>query len=260
MMLANDIVRVALATTHLPLRAVADAITPDGAANARCASCMRALRDDFGIAAPRIAVLGLNPHAGEAGHLGREEIDVIEPVLDALRAEGMHAGRPAARRHRVPAGEAARLRRGAGDVPRPGPAGAQVQRLRAGGEPHPRPALPARRGRPRHRAGPRRPAASPIRRACSPRSTPARGWRAQPAPRMTAHDPRTTPTASRAPPRSTSASTSCTSAAIIEQDRAGGGSAARRPPGRDRPRPGRDHLPAARPPRRADRRSSSTAT
>lgn len=88
MMLANDIVRVALATTHLPLRAVADAIT--------CASLEHtlrtlhaALRRDFGIARPRIAVLGLNPHAGEAGHLGREELDVIIPLLERLRADGM---------------------------------------------------------------------------------------------------------------------------------------------------------------------------
>src|SRR3546814_3801094 len=48
-----------------------------------------ALRDDFGIAAPTVAVRGLNPHAGEAGHLGREEIDIIEPVLERLRGEGM---------------------------------------------------------------------------------------------------------------------------------------------------------------------------
>src|SRR3546814_7921775 len=48
-----------------------------------------ALRDDFGIAAPTVAVLGLNPHAGEAGHLGREEIEIIEPVLERLRGEGM---------------------------------------------------------------------------------------------------------------------------------------------------------------------------
>ena len=88
MMLANDIVRVALATTHLPLRAVADAITPQ-----QLTRTLRithaALRRDFGIADPVIAVLGLNPHAGEAGHLGGEEIEVIEPVLDALRTEGM---------------------------------------------------------------------------------------------------------------------------------------------------------------------------
>jgi 4-hydroxythreonine-4-phosphate dehydrogenase len=88
MMLANDIVRVALATTHLPLRAVPDAIQPP--ALARTLRILHgALRRDFGIEHPRIAVLGLNPHAGEDGHLGREEIEVIAPVLDALRAEGM---------------------------------------------------------------------------------------------------------------------------------------------------------------------------
>ena len=106
MMLANDIVRVALATTHLPLRAVADAITADSCSSARCASPHAALRRDFGIAEPVIAVLGLNPHAGEAGHLGREEIEVIEPVLAALRARRHAPGRPAARRHRLPAAEA----------------------------------------------------------------------------------------------------------------------------------------------------------
>ncbi|WP_238333443.1 4-hydroxythreonine-4-phosphate dehydrogenase PdxA [Luteimonas marina] len=93
MMLANDIVRVALATTHLPLREVADAITPD--ALERVLRILHAaLCDDFGIAAPRIAVLGLNPHAGEAGHLGREEIEVIEPLLARLRGEGMRLDGP----------------------------------------------------------------------------------------------------------------------------------------------------------------------
>ncbi len=88
MMLANDIVRVALVTTHLPLRAVADALT--GPALARCLEITwQALRRDFGLATPRIAVLGLNPHAGEDGHLGREELDVMIPVLDALRARDM---------------------------------------------------------------------------------------------------------------------------------------------------------------------------
>ena len=88
MMLANDIVRVALVTTHLPLRDVADAITP-GSLMQCLRTTAQALSRDFGIASPRIAVLGLNPHAGEAGHLGREEIDVIEPVLAALRVEGL---------------------------------------------------------------------------------------------------------------------------------------------------------------------------
>ena len=93
MMLANPSMRVALATTHLPLRDVADAITGE-----RLGRVLRivdaALRRDFGIAAPRIAVLGLNPHAGENGHLGREEHDVIIPALQALRAEGLELEGP----------------------------------------------------------------------------------------------------------------------------------------------------------------------
>ena len=87
MMLANDIVRVALVTTHLPLRAVADAITAQGLERT-LRILHAALREDFGIAAPRIAVLGLNPHAGEDGHLGREELDIMIPLLERLRGEG----------------------------------------------------------------------------------------------------------------------------------------------------------------------------
>lgn len=87
MMLAAGRLRVALATTHLPLRAVADAITPDSLR--RTLRILDAdLRRQFGISRPRILVLGLNPHAGEGGHLGREEIEVIAPVLDELRALG----------------------------------------------------------------------------------------------------------------------------------------------------------------------------
>ncbi len=88
MMLANDLMRVALATIHLPLRAVPDAI--DGEGLQRTLRIVdHALRYDFGIDAPRIAVLGLNPHAGEDGHLGREELDVVIPAMDALRGAGM---------------------------------------------------------------------------------------------------------------------------------------------------------------------------
>jgi 4-hydroxythreonine-4-phosphate dehydrogenase len=86
MMLACPGLRVALATTHLPLRAVPDAITP-----ALLTEVITILHDDlvqkFGIAAPRILVTGLNPHAGEGGHLGREEIEVITPTLERLRRE-----------------------------------------------------------------------------------------------------------------------------------------------------------------------------
>ena len=80
--------RVALATTHLALKDVAGAITRDD-----LELTIRILHADlqskFGIAAPRILVAGLNPHAGEGGHMGREEIEVIGPVLEKLRAEGM---------------------------------------------------------------------------------------------------------------------------------------------------------------------------
>ncbi len=88
MMLASPELRVALVTTHLPLLAVSAAITRD--ALTRALRIVHAeLRNKFGLADPRIAVLGLNPHAGEAGHMGHEEIDTIIPVMDALRAEGM---------------------------------------------------------------------------------------------------------------------------------------------------------------------------
>lgn len=93
MMLATPTLRVALATTHLPLAQVPRAITQE--ALARALRIMHVdLRAKFGIAKPRILVLGLNPHAGEGGHLGREEIDVIAPVLDTLRTEGLHLTGP----------------------------------------------------------------------------------------------------------------------------------------------------------------------
>ncbi|WP_407312934.1 4-hydroxythreonine-4-phosphate dehydrogenase PdxA [Pseudomonas sp. nanlin1] len=88
MMLASGNLRVALVTTHLPLRAVAEAITAE-----RLERVTRILHADlqskFGLPHPRILVCGLNPHAGESGHLGREEIDIIEPTLERLRGEGM---------------------------------------------------------------------------------------------------------------------------------------------------------------------------
>lgn len=88
MMLATEELRVALVTTHLPLKDVSAAITPE-----RLTQVTRILNADlktfFGIEQPRILVAGLNPHAGEGGHLGREEIEVIEPTLDKLRAEGI---------------------------------------------------------------------------------------------------------------------------------------------------------------------------
>jgi len=93
MMLASDRMRVALVTTHLPLAAVPAAITAE-----RLIATLRIVHADlvrrFRLPAPRIVVLGLNPHAGESGHLGREEIEVIEPVLRAARHEGIDARGP----------------------------------------------------------------------------------------------------------------------------------------------------------------------
>jgi 4-hydroxythreonine-4-phosphate dehydrogenase len=87
MMLVGGGMRVALATTHLALREVPQAITRKG-----LTTTLEILRSDlierFGIPRPRIIVAGLNPHAGESGHLGREEIEVITPVVEALRAQG----------------------------------------------------------------------------------------------------------------------------------------------------------------------------
>ncbi len=89
MMLATEGLRVALATTHLPLKDVAAAITDDELTQVT-EILQRDMQLQFGIEQPRILVCGLNPHAGEGGHLGREEIDVIEPVLEKLRARGMN--------------------------------------------------------------------------------------------------------------------------------------------------------------------------
>ena len=88
MLLAAPRLRIALATTHLPLADVPRAIT-QSSLDRTLAILVDDLGARFGIAAPRIAVLGLNPHAGEGGHLGREEIETIAPVCDAWRARGI---------------------------------------------------------------------------------------------------------------------------------------------------------------------------
>ena len=93
MMLVGGGMRVALVTTHLPLRKVCAAITP-----ARLESVLRIVDSDlrtmFGLQRPRLLVLGLNPHAGESGHLGREEVEIFEPVLASLRARGLDLAGP----------------------------------------------------------------------------------------------------------------------------------------------------------------------
>jgi 4-hydroxythreonine-4-phosphate dehydrogenase len=85
MLLVAGSLRVALATTHLPLADVPRRITRD-ALELTIAVLDRGLRESFGITAPRILVCGLNPHAGEGGHLGREEIEVIRPAVESLAA------------------------------------------------------------------------------------------------------------------------------------------------------------------------------
>jgi 4-hydroxythreonine-4-phosphate dehydrogenase len=93
MLLASDTMRMALVTTHMSLREVPDAITPY-----RLTQSIRilntALQNDFGIDLPQIGVAGLNPHAGEMGCLGREEIEIISPTLDALREKGFQLRGP----------------------------------------------------------------------------------------------------------------------------------------------------------------------
>ncbi|MCP1438192.1 4-hydroxythreonine-4-phosphate dehydrogenase [Erwinia persicina] len=93
MMLATEALRVALATTHLPLKDVSAAITRDSLHEV--INILHAdLQSKFGLAQPHIFVCGLNPHAGEGGHMGREEIDVIIPALDELRRSGIQLTGP----------------------------------------------------------------------------------------------------------------------------------------------------------------------
>ena len=88
MLLTAPGLRVALATTHLPLIEVSRALTRDRLERV-IRILQRDLRERYGLSEPRILVCGLNPHAGEGGHLGREELDTIGPALEALRAEGI---------------------------------------------------------------------------------------------------------------------------------------------------------------------------
>ncbi|MDA7987778.1 MAG: 4-hydroxythreonine-4-phosphate dehydrogenase PdxA [Alphaproteobacteria bacterium] len=93
MLFVSGDLRVALLTIHIPLAEVAANVT-EAAVVSACERLARGLADDFGISAARIAVAGLNPHAGEGGALGREEIDIIAPALESLRARGVAASGP----------------------------------------------------------------------------------------------------------------------------------------------------------------------
>ena len=100
MLLMTATLRVALVTTHLPLRAVADAINQSNLTQT-LQILQQGLQQHFGLAQPKILVCGLNPHAGEGGYLGHEEIDVIIPVLEKLRLQGMNLVGPGSCRYRV---------------------------------------------------------------------------------------------------------------------------------------------------------------
>jgi len=93
MMLAGPSLRTVPLTIHVALADVSRLVTP-ALIHAKALTVARALRDDFGIAAPRLAIAGLNPHAGEGGKFGREDLDVIAPAIAALRAHGIDATGP----------------------------------------------------------------------------------------------------------------------------------------------------------------------
>jgi 4-hydroxythreonine-4-phosphate dehydrogenase len=93
MMLVGRGLRVALATTHLALKDVPRAVTSEGLERT-IRTLVEGLRRHFGLNEPRILVAGLNPHGGESGHFGREEIELIGPVLDKLRSEGFRLAGP----------------------------------------------------------------------------------------------------------------------------------------------------------------------
>ncbi len=88
MMLVSPALRVIPVTVHVPLSQVPDLLTREAIETA-CRTAAQALKRDFGIAEPRIAVSGLNPHAGEQGNIGREEIEIINPAIAAMKAEGL---------------------------------------------------------------------------------------------------------------------------------------------------------------------------
>jgi 4-hydroxythreonine-4-phosphate dehydrogenase len=93
MMLTAGDLRVSLVTIHEPLARVAGLLTREKIVNTGLCTA-QALRRDFGIAKPRLAVAGLNPHAGESGALGREEVEIVAPAVEALRAQGIDANGP----------------------------------------------------------------------------------------------------------------------------------------------------------------------
>ena len=149
MMLAGPDLRVVPATIHIPLAEVPGALT-EALIVETVEITARALARDFGVPAPRIALAGLNPHAGEGGAIGHEEIEIIAPAIAALRARGhdVTGPLPADTMFHPPCPRP--LRRGGDDVSRPGACAPEDHRLRRGCQRHARAALRAHLARPRH--------------------------------------------------------------------------------------------------------------
>ena len=147
MMLCFGETRIAHCTLHRSVRDSIALITKENVARTIRATDVALKR--MGIAAPKIAVSGLNPHAGEGGLFGREEIEIIKPAMDAVAAEGIVGQRPLRRRHHVPHAGLRRLR---GHAARPGPHRDQAARPERRRRAHHRHADPVRVGRARHRS------------------------------------------------------------------------------------------------------------
>ena len=148
---SQQALRVALVTTHLPLQQIPAAIT-DEALDKTLAICAHALHQDFGIERPRIAVTGLNPHAGESGHMGREEIERIAPAIERY-GSFRRIFRSVAGRHDFRAGSLQKFRLHRVHVPSPGTARSQARGLRARHQHHAWAALGTHIGRSRHGTG-----------------------------------------------------------------------------------------------------------
>ena len=164
MMLWSETLSVVPVTIHLPLREAIAALTTELIVKT-CQITAADLSRRFGLARPRLAISGLNPHAGEDGSLGTEDQNIIAPAVAALRASGHRRPRSAAGRHHVPCRRAQDLRLRDLHVSRPGADPAQDAGLRRRRQRHARPAVRAHLARSRHRLRHRRHRPAPIRRA-----------------------------------------------------------------------------------------------
>ena len=167
MLLVADDLRVATVTGHIPLKDVATRLTKE-LLTAKLRILLNSLKNDFGIEKPRVAVLGLNPHAGENGLLGTEEASIVTPVLQQFQQQGHLTYGPYPADGYFGTGQFKQFDATLSALPRPGPDSLQNPGLRTGRELHGRPVGGAHLPRPRHRLRPRRPVQS--RRNVLPRS------------------------------------------------------------------------------------------